>query len=208
MDLFSDELESSMISEHVVIDFSSEERVSPEASLRHPPVQGFYFGISYSEMCKYGHTTLLEYEGKKHVAHGETWADESPGAASYWYTHRCHCRPLETRDTGLPLLTFNISLLFITVDDVLLRNVASAALLTHENAHIQTCTHVYWLVYLFVFSNPEVLGGGVKGELLLDPQLFNVWIFYGSVTLWYYHATLFVCFSSSGVFFFGNQTVW
>lgn len=61
-----------MISQHVVIDFSSDERVSPEPLLRHPPVQGFYFGISYSEMCKYGHTTLLEYEGKKHVAGGET----------------------------------------------------------------------------------------------------------------------------------------
>lgn len=64
-----------MISQHVVIDFSSDERVFfffPEPSLRHPPVQGFYFGISYSEMCKYGHTTLLEYEGKKHVARGET----------------------------------------------------------------------------------------------------------------------------------------
>lgn len=62
-----------MIPEHVVtIDVSSDGRVSPEASLRHPPVQGFYFGISYSEMCKYGHTTLLEYEGKKHAARGET----------------------------------------------------------------------------------------------------------------------------------------
>lgn len=61
-----------MMSQHVVIDFSSDELVSPDPSLRHPPVQGFYFGISYSEMCKYGHTTLLEYEGKKHVACGET----------------------------------------------------------------------------------------------------------------------------------------
>lgn len=67
-------------------------------------------------MCKYRHTTLLEYEGKKHVAPGETWADETVGATKYWYTQRCHCRPLETRDTSLPLLTFNISLLFITVD--------------------------------------------------------------------------------------------
>lgn len=169
--ILSDELESSMISQHVVIDFSSDERVSPEPSLWHPPVQAFYFGISYSEMCKYGHTTLLEYEGKKHIARGETWADESLGVATYWYTHRCQRRPLETRDTGLPLLTFNISLLFITVDDVLLWNVASAALLTHENVHIRTCTHVYWLVYLFVFSNPE--GLEVEGGLPLGPPLFH-----------------------------------
>lgn len=155
-----------MIPEHVVIDFSSHERVSPEPSLRHPPVHGLYFGISYSEMCKYGHTTLLEYEGKKHVARGETRADEPLGAAAYWYTRRCRCRPLETRDTGPPPLPLNIGLLFITVDDVLLPNVASAALLTHQNVHIQTCTHVYWLVYLFfVFSNPEVLE--VKGEAAL-----------------------------------------
>lgn len=41
-----------------------------------------------------------------------------------------------------------------------LRNIACAALLFHrqeKNTHIQTCTHVYQLVYLFVFYKPDVL---------------------------------------------------
>lgn len=72
---FINELESSMMSEHVVKlkkDLCSEEHISSEPSVRHISVQGFYFGISYSKMCKYHHTTLLEYEGKKNVAPGET----------------------------------------------------------------------------------------------------------------------------------------
>lgn len=48
---------------------SVQRRHSPQ--LEHLPDQGFYFGISYSNMCKNRYTTLLEYEGKKHVAPGE-----------------------------------------------------------------------------------------------------------------------------------------
>lgn len=85
----------------------------------------FIFGISYSKMCKCHHTTVLEYEGKKHVTPGEAWTDETLGATKDWYTQWCRCRPLETRDTGLPLLTFNIRLFsfffFITVEDVLFK---------------------------------------------------------------------------------------
>lgn len=68
-----------MMSEYVVErrlkdKFLSDEHTSPvmsEPSARHQSVQGLYFGISYSEMCKRGHTTLLEYEGKTHVTPGE-----------------------------------------------------------------------------------------------------------------------------------------
>lgn len=136
-------------------------------------------------MCKYSHITLLEYEGKKHVAPGETGVDdETLGATKYWYTQRCRCRPLETRDTSLPLFTFNISLLFITVQRMyFLRNIAcAAALLFHrqeKNIHIQTCTHVYQLVYLLYFINLTYwrLRGPPSG-----PPLFYAQIFHGSVT--------------------------
>lgn len=56
-----------------------------EPSVRHLTLsKDFYFGISYSKMCKYSHITLLEYEGKKHVALGETWN------MSRWWNSWCH----------------------------------------------------------------------------------------------------------------------
>lgn len=69
-----------MISEHVVERETKKDSSSDETHLSSDvrvlsstpdAVQGFYFGISYSKMCKYSHMTLLEYEGKKHVAPGE-----------------------------------------------------------------------------------------------------------------------------------------
>lgn len=66
------ELESSMMSQHVMKreikkDVFSDDHISSVTSETPDAVQGFYFGISYSKMCKYSHITLLEYEGKKHV---------------------------------------------------------------------------------------------------------------------------------------------
>lgn len=157
------ELERSMMSQHVI------ECWSPLRWCQRGPRT--FFGISYSKMYKYSHTTLLEYEGKKQV--DKRRADDETGATEYWCTRRCHCRPLQARDTSLPLSTFTIRLLFITV---YLKKYCLRSSKGRKHVHKQRHTHVNQLLYFINLKYWRLHGPIQVHHCLILRYFMELWI--------------------------------